>query len=54
MRLREQTRRLSMKAAIIIISVLCFIAILPVSLIWGAAKGMWEEVEELALSLFVW
>jgi hypothetical protein len=43
-----------MKAIIIIVSVLCFIAILPVALIWGAAKGAWEEVEELALSMFVW
>jgi hypothetical protein len=43
-----------MKVLIIIVSVLTFVVILPFSLAWGMIRGACEEVEDLALNLFMW
>jgi hypothetical protein len=46
--------RRRVKAVIIIISILCFIVILPFSVAWGMVKGAWREVKKLSRSTLVW
>lgn len=43
-----------MRIGVYIVSAMLFVCLAPFAIAWGMIKGVWQEIEDLARSLFLW